>query len=36
VLVVLGFVIIFTEIRYWRNVIVLVTVPVLVIVAMLV
>ena len=36
VLVVLGFVIIFTEIRYWRNVIVLVAVPVLVIVAMLV
>ncbi|MGW4931122.1 DUF1304 family protein [Agromyces sp. NPDC004153] len=36
VLVVLGFVIVFTEIRYWRNVIVLVALPVLVIIAMLV
>jgi putative membrane protein len=36
VLVVLAFVIIFTEIRYWRNVIVLVVLPVLVLVAMLV
>ncbi len=36
VLVVLGFVIVFTEIRYWRNVIVLVALPALVIIAMLV
>ena len=36
VLVVLAFVIIFTEIRYWRNVIALVALPVLVLVAMLV
>jgi putative membrane protein len=35
-LVVLAFVIIFTEIRYWRNVIVLVVLPALVLLAMLV
>lgn len=35
ILVVLAFVILFTEIRYWRNVIVLVGLPVLVLIAML-